>query len=118
LLPLPRSPLPLAVLTVVALGGPLSACAMPAISIMTDAIERIGAALALGTMLFNLAWATGETIGAPAAASVSRATSDAVPLVALAVVMLVTLAISLRAARRWPRPAVGPPASRRGSHSR
>jgi hypothetical protein len=70
---------------------------MPAISIMTDAIERIGAALAFGSMLLNLAWAIGETIGAPAAASLSRATSDAVPLVALAVLMLLTLVPVLRA---------------------
>lgn len=118
LLPLPRSPVALAALTVLVLGGPLSACAMPAISIMTDAIERIGAALAFGSMLVNLAWATGETIGAPAAASVSRATSDAVPLAALAAVMLATLAISLRTALRWSRPADGRRASHRESHSR
>lgn len=113
LLPLPQSPLSLAALTVLALGGPLSACAMPAISIMTDAIEGVGAALAFGSMLFNLAWATGETIGAPAAASVSRATSDAVPLVTLAAVMLATLAVSWQTARRWSRPAAAHPASRR-----
>jgi predicted MFS family arabinose efflux permease len=100
LLPLPRSPLLLAALTVLALGGPLTAYAMPAISIMTDAIERIGAALAFGSMLVNLAWAIGETVGAPAAASVSRATSDAVPLVALAVLMLATLVPVLRARSR------------------
>jgi MFS family permease len=99
-LPLPRSPLLLAALTVLMLGGPLTAYAMPAISIMTDAIERIGAALAFGSMLVNLAWATGETIGAPAAASLSRTTSDAVPLVALAALMLVTLVPVLRAGSR------------------
>jgi predicted MFS family arabinose efflux permease len=93
LLPLPRSALWLAALTVLTLGGPLTAYGLPAISIMTDAIERVGAALAFGTMLFNLAWATGETIGAPAAASVSRATTDAVPLAALAVLMLATLVV-------------------------
>jgi MFS family permease len=93
LLPLPHAPLLLAVLTVLALGGPLTAYAMPAISMMTDSIERIGAALVFGSMLLNLAWAMGETIGAPAAATVSRATSDAVPLVALAGLMLATLAI-------------------------
>jgi predicted MFS family arabinose efflux permease len=91
LLPLPRSPLVLAALTVLTLGGPLTAFGLPAVSIMTDAIERIGAALAFGSMLFNLAWATGETIGAPAATSVARATSDAVPLAALAALMLATL---------------------------
>jgi predicted MFS family arabinose efflux permease len=99
LLPIPRSPLPLAALTALTLGGPLTAYGLPAISIMTDAIERVGAALAFGSMLFNLAWATGETIGAPVAASVSRATSDAVPLAALAAVMLATLVAVLLARR-------------------
>ncbi len=117
LLPIPQSPLGLAALTVLTLGGPLTAFAMPAISIMTDAIEQIGAALAVGSMLLNLAWASGETIGAPAAASVSRATSDAVPLAALAAVMLATLVpvlvtLSPRWARYWSRPT----APRRVSH--
>jgi MFS family permease len=93
LLPLPRSAWLLAAVTVVVEGGPLTGCGMPAISIMTDAIEHVGASLAFATMLFNLAWAFGETIGAPAAASISRATSDAVPLTALAVLMLVTLGV-------------------------
>lgn len=118
LLPLPHSPLLLAALTVLTLGGPLTAYAMPAISIMTDAIERIGAALVFGSMLLNLAWATGETIGAPAAANVSRATSDAVPLVALATLMLATLAISSITTPRWSRPAADRPASRRESRRR
>jgi predicted MFS family arabinose efflux permease len=99
LLPVPESPVALGVLTVLTLGGPLTAFAMPAIALMTDAIERIGAALAFGSMLVNLAWATGETIGAPAAASVSTATSDAVPLIALAALMLATLAAVLLARR-------------------
>jgi hypothetical protein len=88
---LPRSAVPLAALTVLALGGPLTASTIPAMSMMTDAVDRVGAALAFGTMFLNLAWATGETVGAPAAASLSRATSDAVPLVTLALAMLVTL---------------------------
>jgi predicted MFS family arabinose efflux permease len=115
LLAVPQSALGLAALTVLTLGGPLSAFGLPAISIMTEAIERIGAALAFGSMLFNLAWATGETVGAPAAASVSRATSDAVPFAALAGVMLVTLAVSSRLARSWSRPAADRLASRRES---
>jgi MFS family permease len=118
LLPLPHSPLLLAALTVLALGGPLTAYAMPAISVMTDAIERIGAALVFGSMLLNLAWAMGETIGAPAAASVSRATSDAVPLIALAALMVVTLAISSALTPRWSHPAADRRASRRESRRR
>jgi MFS family permease len=96
-LPLPHSALGLAVLCVIALGGPLTAYTIPAMSIITEAAERSGIPLALATMLLNLAWATGETIGAPAAASLSQATSDAVPLLVLAVIMLVTLGPVLRA---------------------
>ena len=125
LLALPRSPLVLAALTVLTLGGPLTAFGLPAVSIMTDAIERIGAALAFGSMLFNLAWATGETIGAPAATSVARATSDAVPLAALAALMLATLlavrlgsAISSRSALSWSSRAERRRASRRESRPR
>lgn len=125
LLPLPQSPLWLAAITVLTLGGPLTAYGLPAISIMTAAIERVGAALAFGSMLFNLAWATGETIGAPAAASISRATSDAVPLAALAALMVATLAvvrlgyaISSKSPPRWSRRAAGRRASRRESRSR
>jgi MFS family permease len=93
LLPLPQSPLLLAALTVIALGGPLAVSMIPAMSLITDSVERTGVALAFGTMLLNLAWAVGETIGAPAAASISRATSDTVPLLALAAVMLITLSL-------------------------
>jgi DHA1 family solute carrier family 18 vesicular amine transporter 1/2 len=99
LLPVPQAPVALAALIVLTLGGPLTAFAMPAIALMTEAIERLGAALAFGSMLVNLAWATGETIGAPAAASISRATSDAVPLVALSALILATLAAVLLARR-------------------
>ncbi|MBO0685375.1 MAG: hypothetical protein J2P45_19650, partial [Candidatus Dormibacteraeota bacterium] len=58
---------------------------------MTEAVERIGAAVVLGTMLFNLAWAIGEAVGAPAAATLSRATSDTLPLVLLGAAMLLMI---------------------------
>jgi hypothetical protein len=95
-LPVPESALPLAVLTVLTLGGPLTAATMAAMSLMTDAVERIGAALAFGTMLLNLAWGMGETVGAPAATSLSRATSDTVPLLLLAGTMLLTLVLVVK----------------------
>jgi len=99
-LTLPRDALPLAVLTVLALGAPLAAAEMRGISVMTDAMEHIGAALAFGTMLLNLAWASGETVGAPAAATLSRATSDAVPLVLLAAALLLAILPVLPQPRR------------------
>jgi uncharacterized membrane protein YfcA len=43
------------------------------------------------TTLGNLAYAMGETIGAPVAAALSQATSDAVPILLLAALMLATL---------------------------
>jgi MFS family permease len=95
LVPLPQAVVPLAVLTVMTLGGPLTASTMPAVSLMTDAVERLGAALAFASMMLNLAWALGETIGAPAAAGLSVATSDAVPLALLAAAMLMTLGVVL-----------------------
>jgi predicted MFS family arabinose efflux permease len=97
MLPAPHSAVLLAILTVAALGPPLTAYTIPAMSVMTAAAERAGIAIALATMLLNLAWATGETIGAPVAADLSQATSDTVPLVLLAAIMLLTLWPVLRA---------------------
>jgi DHA1 family multidrug resistance protein-like MFS transporter len=97
LLPVPASWLLLAVVSVVLLGGPLTAYTIPAMSIITESAERAGIALAVATMLLNLAWATGETIGAPAAASLSQASSDAVPLLVLSAIMVLTLVPVIRA---------------------
>lgn len=116
LVPLPQEALPLAALIVLALGGPLVGAEMGAVSVMTDAVERIGAALAFGTMLLNLAWAIGETVGAPAAAALSRATSDAVPLALLAAAMLLTIVpVLLARPRRAYAPAAATASAGRGS---
>lgn len=91
LLPVPHSALALALLAMIALGGPLTAYTIPAMSTITDAAERVGVPLAMATMLLNLAWAVGETVGAPAAAGLSQATTDAVPLLILSAIMVLTL---------------------------
>ena len=70
----------LAIVSVIALGGPLTAYTIPALTVITDTAERLGIPLVVATMMLNLAWASGEVIGAPAAANLSQATSDAVPL--------------------------------------
>jgi MFS family permease len=88
---LPSSAAVLAPLTVFALGGPLAAYMIPAVSMMTESAEAAGIALVVVTTLGNLAYATGETIGAPVAAALSQATSDAVPILLLAALMLATL---------------------------
>jgi MFS family permease len=96
-LPLPHSALGLAILSTIALGGPLTAYTIPAMSVITEAAERVGVPLVMATMLLNLAWALGETLGAPAAASISQATSDAVPLLILSAIMVLTLFPVIRA---------------------
>jgi MFS family permease len=96
-LPLPNSALLLAIVSVIALGGPLTAYTIPALTIITNTAERRGIPLAVATMMLNLAWATGEVIGAPAAANLSQATSDAVPLLALSAIMVLTLRPVIRA---------------------
>ncbi len=91
LLPLPQSALMLAILTAIVLGPPTTSVSIPGMAILTDAVERGGVAVAIGSMMVNLAWALGETFGAPAAANLSQATSDAVPLVLLAGLNLATM---------------------------
>jgi MFS family permease len=108
LLPLPHSWWLLAIVSVIALGGPLTAYTIPALTVMTDAAEKLGIPLAVATMMLNLAWATGEVIGAPAGANLSQATTDAVPLLALSAIMVLTLRPVIRA-RLTPQPhAAGP----------
>jgi MFS family permease len=109
-LALPHSPALLVIVAVIALGGPMTGYMIPAVSTMTDSAEHLGIALVVTSTLFNLAYAAGETIGAPAAAVVSQASSDAVPLAGLGVLMLLTL-IPARNLRR-------PPAARAGAEER
>jgi len=107
-LPLAQSALTLAVLSVIMLGGPLTAYTIPAMAVITESAERAGIALAVATMLLNLAWALGETVGAPAAAGLSQATSDAVAFLVLSTIILLTLAPVLRARLRGPAGASSP----------
>ncbi len=102
--PLPQSVASLAVVSVIVMAGPLTAFVIPASSLLTVAAERAGISLAIATMIFNLSFALGQTIGAPVGASLAQATSDAVPFLALAALLLLTLVLVL-AWRRQPQVA-------------
>jgi len=104
---LPGAWLPLAAISVLVLGGPMSAFMIPAVPMMTASAERVGVTVVVATSLVNLAYAVGETISAPTAALLSTASSDAVPYLGLAGLMLVSLVL-VRRARRTARPASGP----------
>ena len=111
LLPLPSSVLVVAVLSIVVMGAPLSAFLVPSVSMMSDAAQAAGVALAVSTMLFNLAYAFGETFGAPVAATISHHASDVIPLGGVAVLMLFTL-IPVTRLRRADRHEGPPPTPR------
>ncbi len=112
---LPGAWLPLAVVSVLVLGGPMSAFMIPAVPMMTASAERVGVTVVVATSLVNLAYAVGETIGAPTAALLSTASSDAVPFLAVAGLMLLSLVL-VRRSRRTAAPAVAtsPPRSSPG----
>ena len=91
LLSVPNSAVVLAVLSIVVMGAPLSAYLVPSVSMTSGAAEAAGVALAVSTMLINLAYALGETFGAPLSASVSHHSSDAVPFTGIAILMALTI---------------------------
>lgn len=64
---------------------------VPAMSLLTDAAERIGLDLAWAFALVNLAWAPGQALGAAAGAALARATTDAVPYLILSGACAATL---------------------------
>ena len=81
---------------------------IPAVPMMTASAERVGVTVVVATSLVNLAYAVGETIGAPTAALLSTASSDAVPFLALAGLMLLSLVLVRRSHRTaLPAPAAG-----------
>jgi predicted MFS family arabinose efflux permease len=100
LLVVPHAPLPLAALMVITFGGPLTFSMIPAASLMTHSAEAVGVSLVLATTLFNLAYALGETLGAPISAATAQATTDFVPLLTIALLMLTTAAWALTHRRR------------------
>lgn len=95
LLPVPHSVGALALVTVIAMAGPLTLFIVPASALLTVAVEHAGITLAVGIVIFNLAFALGQTIGAPAGALLAQATSDAVPFVVVSALLLFTLGVVL-----------------------
>ena len=87
---LPGAALALAITVVaacVAAGSPW----VPASSLLSAGASDYGLGQGIAFALWNLAWATGQAIGAAGGATVAHATADAVPYVALAVACLATV---------------------------
>jgi len=65
----------------------------PAMALLADAAKRIDLDLAWAFALMNLAWAPGQALGSAAGGAVARATTDAVPYLALSGVCVATLVL-------------------------
>jgi MFS family permease len=105
---LPHDPALLVTLAVVALGAPMTAATIPAVSLMTDATERAGVTLILATTAVNLAFAIGETIGSPVAAGLSTLSGDLLPLFLIAGLMTLTFLLARRGTAAPPAPPAVP----------
>ncbi|HTU28120.1 MAG TPA: MFS transporter [Solirubrobacteraceae bacterium] len=105
---IPHSPVLLVGLSIVALGAPLTAATIPAVSLMTDATERAAVTLILATTAVNLAYAVGETIGSPVAAGLSTVAGDLLPLFLIAALMAASYVIARRGGGSGTSPAQAP----------
>jgi MFS family permease len=73
----------------------------PSSALLSDAALGLGLNQGLAFGLANLAWATGQTVGAAAGGALAQATSDLVPFALLAAVCLGTLIVLRTQARRF-----------------
>lgn len=73
----------------------------PSSALLSNAAQGLGLNQGLAFGLANLAWATGQTIGAAASGALAQATSDLVPFALLALVCLGTLIVLRTQARRF-----------------
>jgi predicted MFS family arabinose efflux permease len=98
---LPGHTLALAVL-VVAIGGALGGFWAPAMALLSDAAERHGLDHGLSAALMNVAWASGQILGAGAGGAAAHAAGDGLPMTIAAglcagTLVLVTRSSSMRA---------------------
>jgi MFS family permease len=78
----------------------------PAAALLSTGADRLGLNQALAFGLTNLAWASGQAIGATATGVLAQATSDLLPYTLLACTCLATLAVLHSRARRPGGPAI------------
>ena len=73
----------------------------PSSALLSNAAHGLGLNQGLAFGLANLAWASGQTIGAAASGALAQATSDLVPFALLAAVCLGTLIVLRTQAHRF-----------------
>jgi MFS family permease len=93
----------LAVVVVLACGV-LGVLWVPAGLLLTGGADRIGLDSAYAFAFFNLAWASGFTVGAAGGGALAQATGDVVPYVLLAGAYAMSLVAAFWTPGRWRRP--------------
>jgi MFS family permease len=68
----------------------------PAMALLSDAAEAVGAHQGLAFGLVNLAWASGMVVGAAGGGAIAKATTDAAPFALFAILCAATLALLTR----------------------
>jgi MFS family permease len=99
---LPNAAWGVAILTILLVGGALTASLIPAVTLLTQATEGAGLSLGFGAMLFNVSFALGETFGAIGGAKLAQGTSDELPFTLIAVTTLLTACLLARRIGRVP----------------
>jgi MFS family permease len=84
----------LAALIATSLGAGL--CFAPALTLLSDIAESSGLHQGLAAGLSNMAWAAGQVIGGAGGGVVASFTGNAIPSIAIAVLLLVTVAYAFR----------------------
>jgi MFS family permease len=72
-------------------------CFAPAMTLISDAAEESGLHQGYAVGVTNMAWAAAQVLGGVAGASVAGATGDAAPSIAVAVILVTTIAYAFRA---------------------
>jgi MFS family permease len=84
----------LAALVATSLGAGL--CFAPALTLLSDIAEESGLHQGFAAGLSNMAWASGQVVGGVGGGVVARLTGNAVPSIAIAVLLVVTVAYAFR----------------------
>jgi MFS family permease len=95
----------IASLLVCSLGSGL--CFAPAMTLISDSAEASGLHQGYAAGVTNMAWAAAQVLGGVAGAAVAGATGDAAPSIAIAVLLVVTIAYAFRALGPQPLAAEG-----------
>jgi MFS family permease len=97
-------PVVILALLVTSLGSGL--CFAPAMTLISDRAEESGLHQGYAVGVTNVAWAAAQVLGGVAGAGIAGATGDAVPSIAIAVLLVATLLYALRRLAPEPEPAL------------